>query len=296
LIVTADDFGLAEEVNAAVEAAHRNGILSAASLMVNGPAAADAVERAQRLPGLKIGLHVVLVDGAPALPPDCIPGLVDRSGRLRCDLARLGLDLACRGVLRAQMRAEIKAQFERYRATGLVLDHVDAHRHFHLHPVVAHEIISIGLGYGMRALRVPAEPQAVLARIEKRQRDASSRIVGLCAAVLRAQARRAGLLTPDAVFGLAWSGALTEDRLVGLLDHLPRGLIEIYAHPAASDAFAGHAPGYRYVDERDALCAPPVRDAFRRSGFRLGSYGQAADAESRPDTAERHQCLGVPRP
>jgi chitin disaccharide deacetylase len=264
-----------------VEAAHRHGILSAASLMVNGPAAADAVRQAQRLPDLKIGLHVTLVDAVPVLPADRIPGLVDRDGRLRRDLARLGLELACRRTLRAQMRAEITAQFERYRATGLPLDHVDAHHHFHLHPIVARAIISIGLGYGMRALRVPCEPQWALARIEKPPRR-TSRLVGVCASARRTQARRAGLLTPDAVFGLAWSGALTEDRLVGLLDQLPPGLIEVYAHPATTDAFAGHTPGYRYVDELNALCAPAARAALRRSGFRLGSYGQVLRAPHSP--------------
>jgi len=276
-----------------VETAHLNGILSAASLMVNGPAVADAVRRARRLPGLRIGLHIVLVDAAPALPPERISGLVDRCGVLRRDLAVMGAELACRPALRAQMRAEIKAQFERYRATGLPLDHVDAHHHFHLHPIVARELISIGLGYGMRALRVPAEPRHVLARIDRSERQGSW-WVGLCARRLRARARRAGLVTPDAVFGLAWSGALTQDRLVGLLDHLPSGLIEIYAHPATTDTFAGHAPGCRYADELDALCAPPVRAALRRSGFRLGCYGDATEAAANPAMAARRECISTP--
>ena len=75
LVVTADDFGLALPVNAAVEAAHRRGLLTAASLMVTAPAAADAIERARRLPRLGVGLHLVLVDGKPALPPEELPDL-----------------------------------------------------------------------------------------------------------------------------------------------------------------------------------------------------------------------------
>lgn len=292
LIVTADDFGLAQEVNAGVEAAHRHGILSAASLMVNGAAAADAVRRARQLPSLNVGLHVVVVDGMPVLPPDRIPGLVDRTGRLRRDLAQLGLELACRPALRAQMQAEIAAQFERYQATGLPLDHVDAHHHFHVHPAVARAIISVGLSCGMRALRVPREPRWVLARIEQSS-PASSRLAAMWAWPLRAQARRAGLLTPDAVFGLAWSGALTQARLIGLLNHLPSGLIEIYAHPALTDSFAEHASGYRYVDDLDALCAPPARAALQRSGFRLGSYEQAGEARRNPETVDRYKPSGL---
>jgi predicted glycoside hydrolase/deacetylase ChbG (UPF0249 family) len=63
LIVTADDFGLHESVNEAVEQASQAGVLTAASLMVGAPAAADAVRRARKLPHLRVGLHLVLADG-----------------------------------------------------------------------------------------------------------------------------------------------------------------------------------------------------------------------------------------
>jgi chitin disaccharide deacetylase len=149
-----------------VELAHKQGILTAASLIVAAPAAADAIERARRLPGLRVGLHLVLVDGTPALPPERLPDLVDATGRLRMDVARLGLEICARSAVRAQVRAEIEAQFRAYQATGLALDHVNAHKHFHLHPAVANEVITIGRRYGMFALRVPREPAAVLIEVE----------------------------------------------------------------------------------------------------------------------------------
>src|SRR6185312_16149728 len=73
LIVTADDFGASVAVNEAVEQAHRRGILTCASLMVAGEAAADAVVRARAMPKLGAGLHLVLVDGRPVLPPETVP-------------------------------------------------------------------------------------------------------------------------------------------------------------------------------------------------------------------------------
>src|SRR5579871_109698 len=76
LIVTADDFGLHEAVNEAVERGYREGVLRAASLMVTAPAVADAVARARNSPGLAVGLHLVLADGQAALPPTQIPELV----------------------------------------------------------------------------------------------------------------------------------------------------------------------------------------------------------------------------
>jgi hopanoid biosynthesis associated protein HpnK len=272
LVVTADDFGLAPEVNDAIEVAHQRGILTAASLMVAGPAAGEAVARAHKLPRLRVGLHVVLVEGSPVLPPERVPGLVDAKGNLRTDMARLGLDIALRRDVRRQLRAEIEAQFEAYRATGLALDHVNAHKHFHLHPMIATEIMAVGARYRLRGLRVPREPAAVLSAIEPQASRVSAWATAPWAALLDRRARRAGLQIPKAVFGLAWSGAMTTTRLLGLLRHLPEGRSEIYLHPATTNDFAGHAPGYRYAEELAALIAPDMIAAARREDIRLGGY------------------------
>ncbi|MDB5644792.1 hopanoid biosynthesis-associated protein HpnK, partial [Methylobacterium sp.] len=166
LVVTADDFGLSLEVNEAVEQAHREGILTAASLMVSGPAAADALARARRLPSLRVGLHLVMVEAWPTLPPADLPDLVGADGLIRSDMGRLGLDLALKASARRQLAAEIEAQFEAYRATGLALDHVNAHKHFHVHPLIAGLVLAAGLRHGMRAIRVPRETRAVLRAAE----------------------------------------------------------------------------------------------------------------------------------
>ena len=176
--------------------------------MVAGAAAADAIERARRLPALRIGLHVVLIEGTPTLPPEELPDLVDATGYLRTDMARLGLAICVRPAVRAQLRAEIEAQFRAYHATGLALDHVNAHKHFHLHPQVGNDIIAIGRRYGMLALRVPYEPAAVLAEVEPGARGFPE-YVAPWTRLLARRARRAGLRAPDYVFGLAWSGAMS---------------------------------------------------------------------------------------
>lgn len=277
LVVTADDFGLAAEVNEAVEAAHRTGILSAASLMVAEPFVADAVARARQLPGLRVGLHLTLVEGRPMLPRTEIPDLVaPATGRLRTDMARLGLEIVAKRSVRRQVAAEITAQFEAFGRTGLRLDHVNAHKHYHLHPVIAGDVIRIGRDYGMAALRVPVEPASVLARIQRHRRPGEAVVAGPWAKWLRRRARRAGLIVPDAVFGLAWSGRLTEERLVGLLAALPPGLTEIYSHPAVRGGFEGSAAGYRYAEELAALLAPATAAALRASGATLGGYADFA--------------------
>ena len=166
LVVTADDFGLAREVNEAVEIAHTRGILTAASLMVGAPAADDAVERARRMPRLKVGLHLVLVEGRPVLPPEAVPDLVDQHGCFRNDMTRAGIAIFLRPAVQRQVAAEIEAQFAAFAATGLALDHVNAHKHFHLHPTIARQVVAIGARYGMDTVRVPDEPAARLRRID----------------------------------------------------------------------------------------------------------------------------------
>ena len=239
--------------------------------MVAGNAASDAVERARRLPRLRIGLHVVLVEGASALPPEKLPDLVDATGLLRSDMARLGVDICVRPTVRAQLRAEIEAQFRAYHATGLALDHVNAHKHYHLHPLIANDIIAIGRRYGMRALRVPYEPATVLSKAEPGVRGFPA-YVAPWLRLLAHRACRAGLRAPDQVFGLAWSGAMSAARLGRLIPHLPRGLTEIYFHPATRDAFKGCAPGYRYADELAALTDPHVIALTRRPDVAFGGF------------------------
>ncbi|MGE5261164.1 MAG: hopanoid biosynthesis-associated protein HpnK, partial [Actinomycetota bacterium] len=160
LIITADDFGLSLPVNEAVESAHRNGVLSAASLMVGAPALADAVERAKKLPALGVGLHLTLLNGRPVLPPGKVPGLIGSNGRFSNDAVRFGVALYASSDLRRQANAEIEAQFERFAATGLVMDHINGHRHFHLHPVVLDAISRLAPRFGNPPLRLPLEPFA----------------------------------------------------------------------------------------------------------------------------------------
>ncbi len=270
LIVTSDDFGAATAVNEAVEQAHREGILTAASLMVSGDAAAEAVARARAMPRLGVGLHLVLVEGRPTLPPEQVPDLVDTAGHFRTDMVRAGITIFARPAARRQLLAEVEAQFAAFAATGLALDHVNAHKHFHLHPTIAAAIIRTGKRYGMKSVRAPVEPRAVLAQIEPGTGGIDAAY--LWALLVRRRMRAAGMLVPDQVFGLAWSGAIDSARLRGLVAHLPEGLTEIYTHPATDDHYPGHAPDYAYRAELAALTDPLAREAVLRDSIALGRF------------------------
>jgi hopanoid biosynthesis associated protein HpnK len=283
LIVTADDFGLSLPVNDAVESAHRQGILSAASLMMGAPAVEDAVERARSMTSLGVGLHLTLLDGRPVLPPDEVPGLVEPDGRFSSDPFRFGVALYVSPELRRQANAEISAQFDRFRATGLKLDHINGHKHFHMHPVVLSAITRIAPRFGSPPVRVPLEPFGPSFRANR------DRAFGRLASwfFYFAQTRRmrrlltaAGIPSNDHLLGLYDSGAMVEDRLLRLIDCLPDGISELYCHPATRKWEApDNLPScYRAEEELSALLSPAVKKKIEACGLRPLSYRAAFDA------------------
>jgi chitin disaccharide deacetylase len=241
--------------------------------MVRGRAVADAVARAHRLPNLRVGLHLNLVDGRSILRREEIPDLVRENGEFDRNMARAGVRFFFFPSVRRQLANEIKAQFSAFHSTGLVLDHVNAHKHMHLHPTVAGLIIQIGRDYGMKAVRVPSEPLAALRRAfpEERHRAPAYQTWNT---VLRRRLQRAGLRTNDHLFGLAWSGDMIEARILRLIPHLPDGVSEIYFHPAAqrTPSLTVAMPSYRHVEEFAALLSPLVQSCIAESGVRLVSY------------------------
>ena len=260
-MITADDFGAAIAVNEAVESAHLTGILTAASLMVSGDACADAVARAKAMPRLGIGLHIVLCDGKPVCPPEQLSWLVGADGQFHRNMVRTAFAIALFPTARRQMQAEVAAQFAAFAATGLSLDHVNAHKHFHLHPMILAAIVRTGAGYGMRALRMPYEAGTALP-------------MRWWAKLLTRRLRQTGLTINDRVVGLKWTGAFDTQRMRAALSALQPGLTEIYTHPATSDDWLGCDRGYHYQTELISLTNYAVSSQLRSSGAVCGAYQQ----------------------
>jgi chitin disaccharide deacetylase len=277
-IFTADDFGLDEAVNEAVERAHRDGILTSASLMVTAPAAADAIARAKRVPGLAVGLHLVLVLGIPALPAEDAGPLLGRNGAFADSPAEAGVKYFFSPPARRALAREIRAQFEAFRRTGLPLDHVDGHTHLHVHPTIFALLLEIGREYGMKAMRVPYEyprPSARAAGKGKFARTAISTAFAPWARSMRKRLDRAGIVSNDAQFGFHDTGAMTEELVLRQLEELEPGAVtEFYFHPATrkSDILRAQMPAYLNVEEFEALGSPRVREAIKRLGIKRVAF------------------------
>ena len=284
LIVTADDFGMSLAVNEAVEEAHCKGVLSSASLVVTGEAAADAVRRAKKMPKLGVGLHLALLDAPSALKPSEIPDLIEPGHDYLGSRAGVtGARIALVKSVREQARAEMHAQFALYRKTGLKLDHLDGHWHFHMHPTLVGILIrDLAVPFGIKAMRVPREPagpSSRAARTGSAKRWATALANGPLWAALRARLQRAGIGSNDWFFGLNDTGAVVRERMLGFVAQLPAGVSEIGLHPASGPLEGPFAPPahYRVTEELAALTDPEVIEACRR--VRLGRFSDFVSAE-----------------
>ncbi len=277
LIVNADDFGLAPEVNRAIERAHREGILTATSLMVTGPAAGEAVLTAGSLPRLAVGLHLVLLQGRCAAPPTQLAGLVRSDGTFREQAISAALLYFFSPALRASLRREIRAQLEAFRATGLELSHVDGHLNLHLHPVVQRTLAELAPEFGIRAVRLTREPIRANLRWDGRhalRKTFEGVALGRLSAIAARRLCAQGVVFTDRLYGLHQSGACDEPYLLHLLSTLPPGDSELYCHPAEAQTQAMRRvmPGYRQADELAALTSPAVRALIERHGIELATY------------------------
>jgi hopanoid biosynthesis associated protein HpnK len=282
VIISADDFGMSVEVNEAIEIAHRQGLLSTASLMVAGAAAQDAVERAKRLPSLNVGLHLVTIEGPATLSHAELPLITGPDGWLSSSQLGLGVEYFCLPEGRRELTREITAQFEAFRRTGLRLDHANAHKHMHLHPTVGRLMIEIGKRYGLNAVRIPIEPPGPLSSAPGTQPDTlGDALLRRWTKLLRHQARKAGMMTNDWCFGLAWSGHMTPERMAALAAHLPEGVSEIYFHPAThkNALLQRLMPTYEHEKELEALCSDGFRQALARTHTQLCGWQDLAHAE-----------------
>ena len=158
IIFNADDFGISRGVNAAIFEAYSYGILNSTSLMVNQQFANEAVQMAQKMPNLQVGLHLNLTNENPAANPQDIPLLVRENGKLKNGFVNLLLlSLLRPKKFAAQAETEIRAQVNKYLATGLKMEHIDGHRHVHLIPAVFKIVRKIQKEYRVPRVRVMNE-------------------------------------------------------------------------------------------------------------------------------------------
>lgn len=246
LVVNADDLGRSSGVNAGIFAAHRDGLVTSATLMVGFAAAQEAAHALADHPDLGVGLHVTLTGAAPTLPPGEVPSLIGADGRFPRRPEEI------RDPDRRELRAEIEHQLASFeRLVGHVPTHLDSHHHSHRHPVVGEVLIDVARE---RGLPVRASSDQV-----------------------REKLRRAGVVTTDRFVERFYGEAATLDVLLAVLRGIEPGSTELMCHPGLVDDEL--RAGSTYADERarelEVLCHPAARALAAELGLRLARFGDA---------------------
>lgn len=276
LILNADDFGLTPGVNAAILRAHRDGVLTNATLMANASAFDDAVALALATPSMGVGCHLVLVGGRSVAPAREIPSLASPDGQLPSSLATFAARVASGAIKQSDIEKELRAQVEKIRSAGIVPTHFDTHKHTHMLPPVLRAVGVIAGEFGIHRIRKPFERlrHSWSGSPKPKQLFAAS-TVRVMSVSFRSLSKKCGLRSPDHFLGLASTGRLGPPALRRLIDTLPDGQTEIMLHPGICDADLA-ATGSRLQRERElelaALLDPDVKRAVATAGIRLITY------------------------
>lgn len=273
LIVNADDFGRSPSINEAVIRAHREGILTTASLMVNEPPCAEAVSLARQNPRLGVGLHIALLFGRSALSPGQIPALVNSRGEFSEDPVSTGFRFffarnpknSQGQSVEQQIESEIAEQFARFHATGLKLDHVNGHLHMHLHPVVFRILMKHAREWGITHVRLTCDPFWLNARLSGGQwlyRVSHALIYRLLSARSRGRLQSQNIRFTERVFGLLQNARVDEQFITRLLPQMPAGDSELYSHPSLDE----------FKHEFEALVSPAVKQLVQDEAIALIRY------------------------
>jgi len=274
LIVNADDFGRLPAINTAVIRAHREGVLTSASLMVTGGAVNEAALLAHGLPTLAVGLHVVVVGGRAVLPHDEIPHLVDGRGYFDSNPVRAGLRYSFSSAARQDLARELRAQFDLFVSLGLPLSHVDGHLLMHLHPTVFGLLLPLLRQHDVAGFRLPHDDLRLALAAQPRRWATKTTWATAFAALCRWARPRlhdSGAVATDRVFGVFQSGQMTETYVLRLLDRLGRRVrsAELYFHPSTEWLGEPYGPN---PQDLATLLSPALRRKLERSGIRLTTY------------------------
>lgn len=274
LIVNADDLGLHPALDAGILRAHREGIVTSATVLVMGPSAPEAVEQA-RAQGLALGVHLALSTRlAPAAPASRVPTLAP-NGRLRdswADFARAWLSGQVRGE---ELERELEAQLARARELGAEVDHLDAHQHLHLLPGVRPRVEALARREGLPVRWPDRLPRAAWLRGLGPAVKTS-----LLTLLARTAPRPPAGVRRVSAGGVFEAGRLDEAALLAVLETLPAGDFELGCHPGEGLPHVPEDPGWTYgwQAELEALTSPRVRARLEALGVRLTTYGALASA------------------
>lgn len=270
LIINADELGATPEITAGILRAHREGVVTSASVCGTVDSVGDLEQQLRDVPNLGLGVHAMLVAAKPLSAPATIPSLCNEAGRLLDSPLEL-LVRWVRGRLDpAHVEREIRAQCIRLLDAGLQLDHMDTYLQLGFLPPVAEALERVA-----KELRIPTIRSAMegptLAWFADVQKGLPLAVLG--ALQLWARKRMGPIRHGAQSWGLAESGNLSRMRLLELLGRMGPGVHELICHPGLQAEESLTLTGARRMFERrmelELLCDPQTRVWLTQRGVQL---------------------------
>lgn len=279
VIINADDLGWSVGITDGILKAHREGIVTSATLAANMPDAERAAALVVSQPSLGVGVHLNACQGQPLCPQ--ARALTDGNGTMQS--TAIGLISRC--ILNPRLIKTISAEFEaqiRWALDhGIQPTHLDSHRHVHAYPPLFIGVVRLAKRYGVPFVRWPCEklPRGGWPLEPRRQLGTARLLRAVCALnVLTGRSLR----VTRGTWGIADTGLISKEWLARAAEALPEGITEVMTHPGFS--YDLNHQNTRLLDSRQrelhALCESSTRDAFQQHKLRLVHYG---NLHSRPD-------------
>ncbi len=290
LIVNADDLGWTEGVNQGIVEAFRHGIVTSTSLLANGTAFAGGLQAVRSAPGLGVGVHLNLSDGAPVADRESVMSLLNDEGNFAGGPESLLLKRARRGLMLEEVDEEWDAQIQKVRDAGIQPTHVDGHKHVHMLPGLFEIALRLAKRHDIGAIRVSLEESTLRAALSSgpkqhagvvMKQGVQARGLKLLAHDAREQAGRAGIATADYFCGIAQTGELTREGVARFLRSLPDGTTELMCHPGYADEELKQSPTRLRASrqaELEILTDTQIRNLVASQGIRLIDYGFVTQA------------------
>jgi len=275
LIINADDFGLHETVNLGIMKGHTAGFITSTTIMASGKAFEHAVTLAATYPQLGIGVHLTLVGANTVCAPETVKSLVDHAGCLAPGYPQFLLRYLLGQIQLSDIHREFTAQVQKVVDSGIHITHLDSHQHMHIVPGIIAITIDIAKKFGIKAVRIPAEPYFFLGGYPCSAKRVIARAGLTCLAQLAGRKiKRCGMVMPQHFFGMLAGGNMREEFLLAIIDSLPDGISEIMMHPGSNNEVLNNSYHWNYhgQEELAAVTSNNLRNRLAEKNINLISF------------------------
>lgn len=256
LIVNADDFGFTPGVCEGILQAHRKGVVTSTTILINAPPLSSYLEKLKQCETLDLGLHLNVTWGTPISPLSHVASLVSAEGRF----IRRGPDDGFEGVNFEEVALEWRAQILKARSLNLNLSHLDTHHHAHMHPALLD----------------------IIAEIAKEEKLA----VRSQASWIRDFLRANSIPTPDYfIVDFYGDGKNSLEHLQNSLNLIPPGTTEVCCHPAVVDEALKKISSYNEprAGEFATLTNPALKQWLSENKIQLSNFKKLPKPAKAPD-------------